>query len=170
MSTIYFFYHLCYGQNMEGKPFVKSLLAIYGLVFIFAVGLMVAMHATPPPALAVFRIPQNLREACPSLAFGWPKSLEVYHVFLLSLFAVIILNAVSLYRLHIPKWRSICQSSSFLGLIIVFLIFLFFKLPFGLKSSCDSTGLQTALIYSSFLFGFFILDLLTLAVSRKKYS
>ena len=146
----------------------KVLQVIYLVIFLTSAGLMVVMHIIPDPALAVFRIPKELREVCPSLALGWPKSLEVYHVFLLSFFAVIILNGIGLYRIHIPKWRSICKTSSFFGLVLIGLIFIFFELPFGLRNNCDSNHLQTAFIYSSFLFGFFIIDLLTFFVAQKE--
>lgn len=152
---------------MKNEIMAKVLRALYIIVLIFTIALIIVMHTVPDPALAVFRIPKQLREVCPSLGFGWPKSLQVYHIFLLSFFTVTILNGASLFRLHIPKWRSICQVSSVLGLLLILSIFLIFKLPFGLKNNCDPNHLQTSLIYSSFLFAFFIVDFLTLVVVRK---
>lgn len=152
---------------MEKLGIIKILQFIYLGIFIVLLALITIMHTVPEPALAVFRIPKRLREACPSLGLGWPKSLEVYHVFLLSLFAIIILNGVCLYRLYIRKWRSICLISSVLGLLLIPSIFLIFKLPFGLKNSCDPNYLQTSLIYSSFLFVFFLVNFLTFVAVRK---
>lgn len=152
---------------MKNKTMVKILQALYIIAFIFSVSLIIIMHAAPEPALAVFRIPKQLREACPSLAFGWPRSLEIYHLFLLSFFVITILNATGLFRLHISKMRSICLVSSFLGLLLIPSIFLVFELPFGLKNNCDPDHIQTPIIYSSFLFTFFIVNFLTLLVARK---
>ena len=126
------------------------------------------MHTVPAPALAVLRIPTNLREIGPSLGLTWPMSLEVYHVFLLLFFIVVILNGIGLYRLHIPKWQTICKLSSFLGLLLIWSIFIFFMLPLILESNFETKNLQTSLIYALLSFAFFIVDILTFAVAEEK--
>jgi len=125
------------------------------------------MHLIPAPALAVFRIPTNLREVGPSLGLSWPMSLHVYQIFLLLFLTILLLNGIGLRRLHIPKWRSICLGSSFLGLLLTWSIFLFFMLPFILKSNFDLRNLQTSLIYAFLALAFFIVDLLTFFIAQK---
>lgn len=153
---------------MKRLGVIKILQFIYLGIFIFSIALIIVIHLVPAPALAVFRIPTNLREVGPALGLVWPTSLEVYHVFLLLFFTVLILNGIGLYRLHIPKWRSICKISSFFGLLLVWSIFMFFMLPLILESNLDAKNLKTSLIYSSFSFALLILNLLTFALVDKK--
>jgi len=148
--------------------FVKALRAIYVVIFVFSITMIVIMHTVPAPALAVFRIPTNLREVGPHLGLVWPTSLDVYHVFLLLFFMVLVLNGIGLYRLRIPKWRSVCKISSFFGLFLAWSIFMFFMLPLILNINLDTKNLQTSLIYSLFSFGIFVVDLLTFAVVEEK--
>lgn len=147
---------------------IKTLQIIYVFIFILSISLITTMHAMPQPVLAVFRIPTNLREVGPQLGLVWPTSLEVYHVFLLLFFTVLVLNGIGLYRLYIPKWISICRISSFFGLFLAWSIFLFFLLPLILEINLDTKNLQTSIIYSLLSFGFFIVNLLTFAVVQEK--
>jgi len=153
---------------MKRLEIIKILQFIYLGIFMFSIALMTAMHTVPPPALAVFRIPTNLREVGPHLGLVWPTSLDAYHVLLLLFFIVLVLNGISLYRLRIPKWQSVCRISSFFGLFLAWSIFIFFMLPLILKINLDAKNLQTALIYSLLSFGFLIVNLLTFAVVEKK--
>jgi len=125
------------------------------------------MHTIPAPAFAVFRIPTQLREVGPVLGLTWPTSLEVYHAFLLLFFSVIILNGIGLYRLHINRWRSVCRISSFLGMFLIWSVFLFFIFSLTLNGSFNTRNLQTFLIYSLFAFVFLIVDLLTFAITYR---
>lgn len=126
------------------------------------------MHTVPAPALALFRVPTNLREVGPSLGLSWPTSLEVYHIFLILFFAVIILNGIGLNRLNIPKWRSVCKISSFLGLFLTWSVLLFFMLPLLVNSNINAVHLKTSFIYSLFAFVFLNVNLLTFAVAQKE--
>lgn len=152
---------------MEKSIFIKSLLAIYAIVFIFAVGLIVAMHATPSPALAVFRIPQNLREVGPQLGMTWPTSLRVYHFFLVFFFTIVLLNGIGLLRINNQKWRSVCRISSFFGLLLTWSVSLFFILPLTLDGNFYATNLKTGLLYSIIAFMLFIVNLLTFTVAQR---
>ncbi|EKD96295.1 MAG: hypothetical protein ACD_24C00105G0003 [uncultured bacterium] len=153
--------------QMGRKKFIKGLLAIYISIFIIGTGLIVAMHATPSSALAVFRIPQNLREVGPELGMTWPTSLRVYHFFLVSFFILVLLNIVALSRLNEQKWRSICRISSFFGILLMWSTALFFVLPLTLDGNFQATNIQTALVYSMLAFGLFIVNLLTFTVAQK---
>lgn len=153
---------------MTNKAMVKILQVLYIIVFIFSIVLIIATHTVPAPALAVFRIPTNLREVGPQLGLVWPTSLDVYHVFLVLFFTVLLLNGIGLYRLYIPKWISICRISSFFGLFLAWSIFIFFMLPLILNINLDTKNLQTSLIYSLLSFGFLIVNLLTFAVAKEK--
>lgn len=141
---------------------------IYLGIFIFAIMLIAVMHTVPPPALAVFRIPTNLRESGEIIGLSWPTSLEIYHIFLLLFFILIILNGIGLHRLHIKKWRSICRISSFLGIFLIWSVFLFFIFPFILNGSFNVKNLQASLIYSLFAFVFLIVDIFTFAITYRR--
>jgi len=145
---------------------IKILEIAYLIIFIFSIALIVAMHILPVPALAVFRIPTQLREVGPTLGLTWTTALDVYHLFLILFFAVIILNGISLYRLRIKRWQSVCRISSFLGLFLIWSALLFFIFPLTLNGDFETKHIQTSLIYSIFVFVFLIVDLLTFAVSQ----
>jgi len=148
----------------------KILQGIYILVFIFAIGLITTTHIVPAPALALFRVPTNLREVGPSLGLTWPTSLEVYHVFLILFFTVIILNGIGLHRLKIAKWRSVCKISSFLGLFLMWSVIMFFMFPLLVTADLNAIHLKTSLIYTFFAFVFFIINLLTFFAAEKTYT
>lgn len=154
---------------MRNGIIIKSLLAIYIFVFIFAIGLIVAMHTTPSPALAVFRIPQNLREVGPHIGLSWPTSLRIYHVFLLFFFTIVLLNGIGLSRIDNQKWRSICKISSFFGILLMWSVTLFFMLPLTLDGNFYAINLKTALVYSLIAFVLFIVNLLTFTVAQKNF-
>lgn len=152
----------------KNKVIIKTLLASYVLTFILAIGLIAAMHTVPPPALAVFRIPTDLREVGPHLGLSWPTSLKIYQIFLLLFFTVVLLNGLGLYKINNLKWRSICKITSFLGLLLMWSVFLFFMLPLILDSNFDPINLKTSFIYSLLAFAFFIVNLLTFAIVQKE--
>lgn len=153
---------------MKNKTMVKILQALYIIVFIFPISLITTMHIVPAPALAVLRMPTGLREIGQSLGLSWPTSLDVYHVFLILFFTVILLNGIAVYRLHIPMWRSICTVSSFLGMLLAWSIFLFFIFPFTLEGNFSAKNLQTFFVYSILAIVFFVIDLLTFTVAQEK--
>ena len=145
----------------------KILQALYVFIFIFAIGLIITLHVVPAPALALFRVPTNLREVGPFLGLSWPTSLEVYHVFLILFFTVIILNGIGLHRLKIPKWRSICKISSFLGLFLMWSVIMFFTFPLLINADLSAIHLKTSLIYTFFAFTFFVINLFTYFAAEK---
>src|SRR3989304_7729649 len=155
---------------MERKAFVKSLLAIYVFIFIIAVGLIIATHATPSPALAVFRIPRNLREVGPQIGFSWPTSLRVYHFFLVFFFTTVLLNGISLSKIANQKWHSICRISSFLGILLTWSVTLFFLLLLTLDGNFYATNLKNSLVFSLIAFALFIVNLLTFVVAQKEWK
>lgn len=146
----------------------RILQALYVFIFIFSIGLIYAMHVVPPPALALFRVPTNLREVGPSIGLSWPTSLEVYHIFLILFFVVVILNGIGLHRLKVARWRSICKISSFLGLFLMWSVIMFFLYPLLVTANISVVHLKTSLIYSIFAFMFFNVSLLTFAVAQKE--
>ena len=150
------------------RNITKTLQVIYLAIFVSSIAFITVMHITPSPTLAVFRIPTQLREVGPSLGLSWPTSLNVYHVFLLLFFSVVLLNGLGLHNLRIAKWRSTCKISSFLGLLLMWSVFLFFMLPLILDENFDPINIKTSLIYALLAFTFFIVDLLTFFVAQKE--
>lgn len=153
---------------MNNDVIAKILQGLYVFIFICAISIITATHTIPQPALAVFRMPGYLRGIGPSLGLSYPLSLHIYHVFLLLFFTVILLNGIGLRRLHVPKWRSICRVSSFLGLLLMWSVFLFFMLPLILNNNFDPINLRTSFIYSLLAFGVFIVNLSTFVAVYKE--
>lgn len=153
--------------GMANSFIIKTLQVLYVFIFIFSIGLIYAMHVVPPPALALFRVPTNLREVGPSIGLSWPTSLEVYHVFLLLFFTIIILNGIGLHRLKIAKWSSICKISSFLGLFLMWSVIVFFIFPLFANANLNTIHLKTSFVYVFFAFTFFVINLFTYFVAEK---
>ena len=146
--------------------YVKVLQGIYVLLFItaflnaFTVDVLVA-----PPALALLRVPSNLRAIGEILSAPWAQNLRVYHIFLLIIAVLASLNLIGLSRLDNPIWRTTCKISSFFGLFIFWTIFIFFALPFILTGiKFDPIYLKTSLIYASITLGLLLVDIATFAV------
>ncbi len=148
--------------------YVTALQIIYIiLVFTFLLNAFVVDVIVAPPALALLRVPSNIRAIGYLLNAPWTQSLKVYHIFLLIIAVLVLLNLVSLSRLENKTWRSICRISSFLGLFIVWSILLFFTLPFLLTGiTFNPVYLKTSLVYVSVSFILLIVDIATFAVAE----
>ncbi len=137
--------------------FIASLLNAFTVDVLFA-----------PPALAILRIPTNLRQIGLLLNAPWTQSLQIYHIFLLIVFTLGSLNLIGLSRLESPTWRSICKISSFFGLLILWAGFIFFMLPFLIQGvDYNPIYLRTSLIYAAVTFILFIVDLSTFAAAEE---
>lgn len=149
--------------------YVKVLQGVY--IFLFIAALMNAFTVdilVAPPALALLRVPSNLRAIGEVLNAPWTQSLRVYHIFLLVVAVLASLNLLGLSRLNNPIWRTTCKISSFFGFFIFWSIFIFFALPFILTGfKFDPTYLRISLIYASITFGLLLVDIATFAVAEE---
>lgn len=136
-------------------------LFVLALVNAFTVDILVA-----PPALAILRVPSNLRAIGEILNAPWTQSLRIYHIFLMIIAVLASLNLLGLSRIENPIWRSICKISSFFGFFIFWSIFIFFALPFILTGiKFDPTYLRISVIYASITFGLLLVDIATFALA-----
>lgn len=149
--------------------YIKILQGIYVLLFItaflnaFTVDVLVA-----PPALALLRVPSNLRAIGEILNAPWTQSLRIYHIFLLIIAVFASLNLLGLSRLDSQIWRTTCKISSFFGFFILWSIFIFFALPFVLTGiNFDPIYLKTSLIYASITLGLLLVDIATFAAAEE---
>ena len=149
--------------------YVTILQATYiGLFIIFVLNAFTVDVLFAPPALAILRVPTNLREIGLLLNAPWTQSLRIYHIFLLIVFALGSLNLIGLSRLESRIWRSICKISSFFGLLIFWAGFIFFMLPFLIQGAdYNPVYLRTSLIYAAVTFILFVVDLSTFAVAEE---
>ena len=149
--------------------YVKILQGVY--VFLFIVFLMNAFTVdilVAPPALALLRVPSNLRAIGEVLNAPWTQSLRVYHIFLLIVAMLASLNLLGLSRLENPIWRTTCKISSFFGFFILWSILIFFALPFILTGiKFDPTYLRISLVYASITFGLLLVDIATFAIAEE---
>src|SRR3989338_10221545 len=98
--------------------YVTILQAVYiGLFIAFLLNAFTVDVLFAPPALAILRVPTNLREIGLLLNAPWSQSLQIYHIFLLIIATFGSLNLIGLSRLEFPMWRSVCKISSFFGLL-----------------------------------------------------
>ncbi|MBI2031203.1 MAG: hypothetical protein HYT08_01175 [Candidatus Levybacteria bacterium] len=147
--------------------YVKILQGVY--VFLFVLALVNAFTVdilVAPPALAILRVPSNLRAIGEILNAPWTQSLRIYHIFLMIIAVLASLNLLGLSRIENPIWRSICKISSFFGFFIFWSIFIFFALPFILTGiKFDPTYLRISVIYASITFGLLLVDIATFALA-----
>src|SRR3989344_2102277 len=156
---------------MKGRfnLYVTILQAVYvGLFIAFLLNAFTVDILFAPPALAILRVPSNLREIGLLLNAPWTQSLRIYHILLLTTFTLGSLNLIGLSRLESQIWRSICKISSFFGLLILWAVFMFFMLPFLIQGAdYNPVYLKTSLIYAAVTFVLFVVDLSTFAVAEE---
>ncbi len=147
------------------NSYVTILQAVYiGLFIVFLLNAFTVDVLFAPPALAILRVPSNLREIGLLVNAPWTQSLRLYHIFLLVIFTFGSLNLIGLSRLESRVWKSICKISSFFGLLILWTGFMFFMLPFLIQGGDHNpVYLKTSLIYAAVTFILFSVDLATFA-------
>ena len=149
--------------------YVTILQATYiGLFVVFVLNAFTVDILFAPPALAILRVPTNLREIGLLINAPWTQSLRIYHVFLLIACILGSLNLIGLSRLESAAWRSVCKISSFFGLLILWAGLLFFMLPFLIQGvDYNPVYLKTSLIYAGVVFILILVDLATFAVAEE---
>ena len=149
--------------------YITALQAVYiGLFIVSLLNAFTVDFLFSPPALAILRVPSNLREIGLLLNAPWTQSLRIYHIFLLIAFTLGSLNLIGLSRLESAAWRSICKISSFFGLLILWAGCILFMLPFLIQEAdYNPVYLRTSLIYAAVTFILFVVDLATFAVAEE---
>ena len=149
--------------------YVTILQAVYiGLFVAFLLNAFTVDVLFAPPALAILRVPSNLREIGQLLNVPWTQSLKIYHIFLLIISVFASLNLIGLSKLESRIWRSICKISSFFCLLILWATLLFFFLPFIIQGvDYNPAYLRTSLIYAGVIFILFVVDLATFAIAEE---
>lgn len=155
-------------KNNTGT-YIKLLEGTYVILFIaalmnaFTVDILVA-----PPALAILRVPSNLRAIGEILNAPWTQNLKVYHFFLMVVAVLASLNLFGLSRIDSSIWRTTCKISSFFGLFVFWSIFMFFALPFILTGiKFDPTYLRISFIYALISFCLLLVDVATFALATE---
>ena len=120
-----------------------------------------------PPALAILRVPTNIREIGEIINAPWTQNIRLYHVLLLITTVVGSLNLLGLSSLHSKLWRRALRVSSFLGILMLWSGFMFFLLPFLIAGHYSSVFIQTSMIYALVTFIILLVDLATFAVAVK---
>lgn len=148
------------------KKYVFILQGVY--VFLFFAFLLNAFTVDvlfAPPALAILRVPTNIREIGEVINAPWTQNLRLYHVLLLIATVVGSLNLLGLTSLHSKFWRTALRVSSFLGILMLWSGFMFFLLPFLIAGHYSSVFIQTSMIYALVTFVILLVDLATFAVA-----
>ncbi|OGH23496.1 MAG: hypothetical protein A2629_00415 [Candidatus Levybacteria bacterium RIFCSPHIGHO2_01_FULL_41_15] len=146
--------------------YARALQAVY--VFLFIIFLLNAFTVDvlfAPPALAILRVPSNIRGIGEIINAPWMQSLRVYHVFLLIIAVLGSLNLIGLTRLESRIWKGVLRFSSFLGILILWSLILFFFLPFLIQGNYSPVYLKTSIIYLGITFIIFLVNLATFTVA-----
>lgn len=148
------------------KRYALILQGVY--VFLFFAFLLNAFTVDvlfAPPALAILRVPTNIRGIGEIINAPWTQSIRLYHVLLLMATVVGSLNLLGLSSLHSKLWRRALRASSFLGILMLWSGFMFFLLPFLITGNYNSVFIQTSMIYAAVTFIIFLVNLATFTVA-----
>ena len=155
-------------MSKRSKRYALILQGIYiTLFFAFLLNAFTVDVLFAPPALAILRVPTNIRGIGGIINAPFTQSLRLYHVLLLIVTVVGSLNLLGLSSLHSKFWRSACRISSFLGLLILWSGFMFFLLPFLISGNYAPVYLTTSIIYAAVTFVILVVDLATFAIAVK---
>ncbi|MEK7559119.1 MAG: hypothetical protein AAB521_02330 [Patescibacteria group bacterium] len=155
-------------MSQRTKKYAFILQGIY--VFLFFAFLLSAFTADvlfAPPALAILRVPSNIRGIGEAIGAPWTQNLRLYHILLLITTIVGSLNLLGLSSLHSRFWRGALRLSSFLGLIILTCGIIFFLLPFLIGGQYSSVFLRTSIVYAIVAFVILLVNFATFALAVK---
>lgn len=153
-------------MSKRTKLYVYILQGAYiTLFFAFLLNAFTVDVLFAPPALAILRVPTNIRVIGEIINAPWTQSLRLYHVLLLILTVLGSLNLLGLSSLHSKFWRTACRISSFFGILILWSGFMFFLLPFLIAGNYASLFLKTSMIYAAVTFVILLVDLATFAIA-----
>ena len=146
---------------MSNKTILRILQFAHLLVFVTAAVIIISLHVFSVDFLDFLRIPMFLRVVDGSLGNSWPKSLNVYHTILLLSFLLALINASGLFLYKMKLWRYISDISSFLGVLIVWPVALFFAFILATAGNLSIDSIKTIFTYFFVSMFIFILDLIT---------
>jgi len=107
---------------------IERLKIIYLLALALGAAIIAPTHIFPQPYFMYARFPHYLEKMGPFLGITWPESFELYHRILYLLGITISLNGIGI--LSFPKLRKVTIFSSLAGMLIFFLMILFFFFKF----------------------------------------
>jgi|SRR3989344_3055848 len=156
-------------MSQGSKRYVIILQGIYLLLFLaFLINAFTVDILFAPPALAILRVPSNIREIGDAINAPWTQSLRLYHIMLLIAVVVASINLLGLSSLHSKIWRTLLRISSFFGLLLLWSGLMFFMLPFLLEGNYSANYMQASLFYAGVVFVVLLVDLATFAVAIQK--
>ena len=153
---------------MNKKPeIVRILQFVHLAIFTLAIFVIFLLHLYTQNFLDFLRIPIFLKSINPLLGFGWPASLHVYQTILVFSLFLIFVDAAGLFFYRSRIWRIISDVSSFLGLLVIWPVALFFIFTLASAEKLEAQNIQTITVY--FLLSLFlvILDLVTWFVDEQ---
>lgn len=141
------------------KDKLRNLLHLYLFILILTLILVFPAHLLSQPYFMPFRFPHYLEKMQPFLGISWPLTFEIYHLVLLTIGAIGVINVLGLFFGNV---KSIAKFSSLIGLFLFSLMVLFFFFIF------IGVNAPTAVIYGLYSAVLLIVDLLTLKALIKK--
>jgi hypothetical protein len=148
------------------KRYVIILQSIYLFIFFaFLINALMVDVLFAPPALAILRVPSNIRGIGDVINAAWTQNLRFYHLMLLIFTVLGSINLLGLSSLNSKAWRGVLRISSFLGILILWSAVIFFMLPFLLEGKYGNQYLQTSIVYALVTFGILLVNLATFAVA-----
>lgn len=138
---------------------VRRLLTVLAVV---TVGMVAAMHATNPPTLDAFRVPHDLRNTASLWGLSWPASFDIYHGFLVVMFA----NAATLWmgiaKIADRRWWRACVAASVVGGAFAAISFFYFSLQLVSDRPFTVVEIETAVIAGVYAAVWFSVDVAAL--------
>ena len=150
------------------KPKIVTILqTIHLVVFVASAGTIFLLHIFTKNFLDFLRMPAYVKAIDPWASIDWPGSLHFYHVILVFIFFLTLINALGLIYYSSRTWRIVSDLSSFLSFLIVLPASLFFIYTIASSGQLSAVNIQAGLFFFAITFFVFILDLVTWYVDEQ---
>lgn len=150
------------------KPQIVTVLQIAHLcVFLIGVFIVVILHIYTQNFWDFLRLPTFLKSIDDFLNQAYPASLHIYQSILIFSMIITFIDALGLFFYKSKSWKIASDLTSFLGLLIIWPVALFFIFTIATAKNMSTLTIQTIYTYFGLSMLIFILDLVTWFVDEQ---
>lgn len=147
-------------SNIKPQP-VKILQWIHFLLFLLITVTIILLHIYTDNFLDFLRFPEYVKAVDFFASPNWPEGFHFYHVILLSILLLTLINGFGLIFYENKVWRITTDLASFLNILFMWPISLFFLFTLASSEYLTAQNIQSSLIFFVITFIVFVLDLVT---------
>lgn len=140
------------------------------LIFFLLSTIIILLHIYTDNFLDLLRFPEYVKAIDVYSTPNWPAGFHLYHVILISILLLTLINGVGLMSYENKIWRIVSDLASFLNLLFMWLISLFFVFTLASSDLLSPENIQSSLIFFSATFVVFIFRSCNLVYRRSKFN